>query len=540
MEEFVDYFTDKILYDRQNIWSSNIGTTTGTAFPPASSYSGNALTINGGYNGANAYLRRSFLTSIFTNSSANDKVWLRLLLTESKIGLISNIVAMSLKRSGTDVTPSSNEITLRAYSENPSWLEMIFPYTLQSASDNLEITLTIKSSAPMQSSNETISWQTLNLFNRTDGYTNAVDVVDSATRKSEYVYTFFEKAATISKAPVNSSTDSGPKIQDEINNAIATSGEIVFPQKGTILIKTPLTINGGLFIKGRGTVFNPDIATAGQELFTISTSEQIVCEDFTINRINGSVLPTSFKFTVANKDSILRRISFINIPESLFLDNVDGLVLDSCSFAAGQYSVKIGHSAPSSVKNLTIQNCKFNGVNVWCIWAKYSDNLNIINNLFTAGTVTPKRNIVVTPDSGTNQNLKIIGNISDAFIEYSIRVGTSLTATFKNLLISGNFLIDNSGTTNCLPIGITGTNPAPATPPFSIDGIVIDGNQIRNRAIAVYVKDVSNLNLNGNSVIGQGTGLTTTRGLFAENCLNPRILDPNLFSGQYLANSITP
>ncbi|SEJ32704.1 Right handed beta helix region [Dyadobacter sp. SG02] len=539
MEEFVSYFTDKILSDRQNIWSNNIGTTVGTAFPPASSFAANTLTINQGYNGANAILKRSFVTSIFTNSNTGDKIWLRLLLTESKVGLVNDILTISLKRAGVDVTPLPNEITLRSYSENPLWLEMILPYTLQSASDNLEITLTVKSTAPVQSSSQTISWQTLNLFNRTDGYTNAIDIVDSATRKSEYVYTFFERAATISKAPINSGADSSARIQSEINNAIATSGEIIFPQKGAILVKTPLSISGGLFMKGRGTIFKVDIPGSGQELFTVSTPERIICEDFTIYRENGSVMPTSFKFTVSNKDSIFRRITFENIPETLYLDYVDGLVLDSCTFVAGQNSIKIGYTNPSSVKNVTIQNCKFIGVNIACIWAKSSSNLNIYNNRFAVGSVAPERNIVVIPESGDNQNLRIIGNVSDAFIKYSIRVGTDLTATLKNVLISDNCLVDNSGTTDCLPIAVTGKNPAPSSPPFSIDGIVIKDNQIRNRAIGIYVKDISNLNLNGNSVIGQ-VGLATTRGLYAENCVTPRIIDLNLLSGQILTNIITP
>lgn len=548
MQAFVDYFTDKILADRQIIWSPNVvanvsGTPAGGGQVDAAK---KTITIPVGQSGAGSFLGKSFNISQFTNYNPGDEIWIRLLLTESATALLGVITAVTLKSGATDVTPPAANIILRSYAENPAWFELIIPYTLQSASEALEVLLSIKTAAPPQSTPEKkITWESLNVFNATDGYTTAIDVVDSGVRKAEYVYAFFERAARVSKAIDNGTTDNTQILQTEINDAIETSGELLFLQKNTILVKGTLNVNKRLAIKGKGTTFQIDNPVANKELFNINTAERFECSDIVIIPKAANLHPTSFKFSIVNYDSVLDHVTFKNLPEALYVDNVDGLLLKNCLFVGGEEGLLIGHIAPTTTRNVTVDRNRFESNSEKNIWARASNNLTITRNLFKKN-VDPllghsKRNIVIDLLGETNDNLRIVENTFQSFTEYSVRFYTSNAGQLNNTVVSGNTFRDLSSSTTSGPILITGLNPHPANPPYTIDSLMIQNNHITNKTAAIQINDVTNLNIAGNNFIKEVGATSVAVGFILNRCPDPKVLSAdNLYSSGQGSNVINP
>ena len=548
MQAFVDYFTDKILADRQIIWSPNViaavsGTPAGGGLIDAAK---KTITIPQGQTAVGSFLGKAFSINQFTNFNAGDQVWIRLLLTENATALLGVITTVTLKSGTTDVTPPAADIILRAYAENPAWFELIIPYTLQNASEALEVLLSIKSGAPSQAApDKKITWESLNVFNATDGYTTAIDVVDSGIRKAEYVYAFFERNARVSKAIDNAATDNTQVLQTEINDAIATSGELLFLQKNTILVKGTLTVNGRLAIKGKGTTFLIDNPAANKELLNINTAERFECSNIVITPKTASLHPTSFKFSVVNYDSVLERITFKNLPQALYLDNVDGLLLENCLFVGGEEGLLIGHIAAANTRNVTVNRNRFESNSEKNIWARASNGLTISVNLFRKNTDPllghSKRNIVIDLPGETNDNLRIIQNTFQSFTEYSVRIYTSNAGQINNTIISGNTFRDLSPSNVSGPILITGLNPHPQNPPYTIDSLMIQNNHITNKTAAVQINDVTNLNIAGNNFIKEVGATSVAVGFILNRCPDPKILSAdNLYSSGQGSNVINP
>ena len=536
MTPFEEYFTDKILTNRSDFWGSPIGTPAGQAVTGVTITNGSkTMTISSSVTGSGAYLSRgNFNTTIFPDRTGGDEVWFRLLISDMNLGVFQQNFAVSLFSGGTNVTPIASSIVSRTFSANPAFIEVIVPYTLQANTESMELRLTVRSDA-QSGTNRTITWSELNAFNKTDGYTVAIDKVETGLRNSEYMYTFFERSSVMSKAVDNNSTDNAPRIQDEIDNAIQNGGELIFLQKNAIRVNAALTVNGPLAIKGKNTQFRISNPNPNKELFTITTSDRFECRSIAISPVDTNAQITSFRFTVANYDSIIDSVSFKDFlhtnTSALFLDNVNDFVLQNCKFLGGPTALAIGHVAPTN--NVTVRRCRFESA-FDGIYAKSANNLIIAENIFRiAPPLThSNRNIILDLASGTHENVKICDNQLLSFIQYSVRIFTSNSGLLRNLAITGNYFKDLSGSGFSGPIRITGIDSTNLPAPLSIDGVLIQANQILNKQAACQINDVSNLNINGNNIIKTGT----SSGVVAYallRCPDPKVLSTdNLISGQ--------
>lgn len=536
MTPFEAYFTDKILSNRSDFWGGLIGTPAGQTVTGVTISNGNkTMSISSSVTGSGAYLSRgNFNTTIFPDRTGGDEIWFRLLISDMNLGVFQQNFAVSLLSGGTNVTPVASSIVSRAFSANPAFMEVIVPYTLQAGVENMEIRLTVRADAP-SGTTRTITWNELNAFNRTDGYTVAIDKVETGFRNSEYMYTFFERSSVMSKAVDNDSTDNAPRIQEEINNAIQNGGELIFLQKNAIRVNAALTVSGALAIKGKNTNFRISNPDPNKELFTITTSERFECKSIAISPINTNALITSFRFTVANFDSIIDSVSFKNFlhtnTSALFLDNVNDFVLQNCKFFGGPTALAIGHVAPSN--NVTVRQCRFESP-ADGIYAKSANNLLIAENIFRiAPPLThSNRNIILDLASGTHENVRICDNQLLSFVQYSVRIFTSNSGLLRNVALTGNYFKDLSGSGFSGPIRITGVDSTGLSAPLSIDGILIQSNQILNKQAACQINDVSNLNINGNNIIKTGTA-SGVAAYALLRCPDPKVLSAdNLISGQ--------
>lgn len=536
MTAFEEYFTDKILTNRSDFWGGPIGTPGGQQVTGVTINNGSkTMIISSSVTGSGAYLSRgNFNTTIFPDRTGGDEVWFRLLISDTNLGVFQQNFAVSLLSGGTNVTPVASSIVSRAFSANPAFIEIIIPYTLQANTENMEIRLTVRADAP-SGTNRTITWSELNAFNKTDGYTVAIDKVEIGLRNSEYMYTFFERSSVMSKAVDNDSTDNAPRIQEEIESAIQNGGELIFLQKGSIRVNAALTINGPLAIKGKNTNFRISNPQPNKELFTVNTSERFECRNIAISPISEGAQITSFRFTGPNNDSVIDSVSFKNFhhptTSALFLDNVSDFVLQNCKFLGGPTALAIGHVA--STNNVTVRRCRFESA-ADGIYAKSANNLFIAENIFRIAPLLThsNRNIILDLASGTHENIKICDNQLLSFLQYSIRIFTSGAGLLRNLAITGNFFKDLSSGAFSGPIRITGVDSTGLPAPLSIDGVLIQANQIINKQAACQINDVSNLNINGNNIIKMGT----SGGVMAYallRCPDPKVLSTdNLISGQ--------
>jgi len=536
MTPFEEYFTDKILTNRSDFWGSPVGTPTGQDVIGVEISNGSkTMVISSSVSGSGAYLSRIFNTTIFPDRTGGDEVWFRLLISDMNLGVFQQNFTVSLLSGGTNVTPVASSIVSRAFSDNPAFIEVIVPHTLQASVENMEVRLTVRADATSGSERK-ITWSELNAFNKTDGYTVAIDKVETGLRNSEYMYTFFERSSVISKAVDNDSTDNAPRIQDEIEDAVQQGGELIFLQKNAIRVNAALIVDHPLVIKGKNTQFRISNPTANKELFTITTSERFECRNIAISPVNPTAQITSFRFTVANNDSIIDSVSFKGFNSTngiaLFLDNVNDFVLQNCKFIGGATGLAIGHVAPTN--NVTVRRCRFQST-IDGIYAKSANNLFIAENIFRKDPELnhSNRNIILDLADETHENVKICDNQLLSFVQYSVRIFTSGQGLLRNVAITGNYLNDLSGSAFSGPIRITGVDSSSGgSAPLSINGVLIQANQILNKQAACQINDVANLNINGNNIIKTGT----SSGVVAYallRCSDPKVLSTdNLISGQ--------
>lgn len=487
---------------------------------------------------------KSFQTSILTNYEVGDSIKIRLLLTENKPILIGNITAITLTSGGVNVPLAPEDIVTRPYPEDNLKIEVIISYVLQAADEALAVKLSIITGNPPQSGERKITWESINVLNETQAYVAATGVVNEAVRKIEGIYPFFERSAVISMADTNTAIDNKARLQDEFEDARQKSGVIILPN-GTITISDTLEINGALYIKGReNTIINPTTSSSNKSVFEIKTADSIQCESFAVHRSTTNTSLTSFKFNagLVNKDSVFKRVTFSNMTNGLILDYVDGLVVEDCLFLKGDKGLILGSVAPGSVKNVTVQQSRFEGNTVNGISSTAATDLIIAGNIFRAGTNGHiARCISIIPSGGTSSmpitydNTVIRENAFRSFTQHAIRVAAADYSRLSALEISGNYFRDESAATDCSPIFLSGTL---LTGIYSLNSIVISNNRVRNKNRAVWVTLAADLVVSNNTLVRDGS-YVAAQGLYIDQCPNPKNLTGNVISGQILADFIT-
>lgn len=532
--ELLDELTSITYPNASPTWVNVLSSATGSNGSGATtSVVNKTISILSGNSGIGASLSQYININQFSHYEVNDEVIIRLLILESTFGVLENF-EIAMKSNGADVVIAPTAIN---YGDNSLLFEIKFPYIISSKTETLEVITRVKSSATNLPSNGTLTWNSIGIFNIKDKHHDSVKYVSKTLKNADVLYTFFERSPVISQVNITNSSDNTERFQDELDKAIQTSGELFVPRNSTILFKNTVFINGGVRIVGRGSILNPDFITAG-ELFNINTAESFILEGINIYRLNGSSLATTVKFNPAfiNKDSQFKNVAFSNFPEALNIDYAENLEVLSCIFLSGQSGVRLGTVSPTSVKNTTIEKCRFESVNNVSIDARSSNDLHIVRNVFKKNDISVTYNARPISINSTNLNsigLRITNNNFESFREYAIRLATVGTGTIEDTVISNNLFRDRY---TALHDGMIYATSDTAN---SYKALTIENNIMYNKRNAIDITNAQYLHINNNTIIKDAIGDVNARAFKLISCPDPKINVTNLRSLNQAADIIS-
>lgn len=520
--------------DAAPTWENVLSSATGTTGVGATINTTNkTISILAGNSGLGASLSQYINISQFSHYEVEDEVIIRLLILESVFGVLENF-EIAMKSDGNEILISPTAVM---YGDNSLLFEIKFPYLISSKTETLEVIVRVKSSATNLPSNGTLTWNSIGIFNTKDKYKDGVRLVSKSLKNADILYTFFERSPVISQVNITNTSDNTERFQDELDKAIQTSGELYLPRNSSILFKNSVYINGGVRIVGRGALLNPDFLSAG-ELFNVNTSEPFIMEGITIWRLNGSSLASSIKFNPAfvNKDSAFKTVTFSNFPEALDIDYAENLEISGCIFLSGQSGIRLGSVSANSIKNIMIEKCRFDSVNIASIDARSANDLHIIRNTFRKAplsSVYNARPIVITSVDINSVGLRITNNNFEAFREYAIRLGVTGTGTMEDTVISNNLFRDRY---TALHDGII---YATSDTSNSYKALTIENNIMYNKRNAIDISNAQYLHVNNNTIIKDAIGDVNARAFRLINCPDPKVLVGNLKSLNQAADIIS-
>lgn len=531
----IDELTAITYPDLQPTWVNVLSSAVATNGAGATTSAANkTITILSGNTGIGAGLSQFINISQFSSYEVGDEVIIRLLVLESTFGVLeSSVVSMKSNAVSVEISP-----TVISFGDNSLLFEIKFPYIIASKTETLEIKFSVKSDATVLPTNGVLTWNSLSIFNLKDRYEDTIRAASKSLKNADLLYTFFERSPVISQINITNSSDNTARFQDELDKAVQTSGELYLPRNANALFKNTVYINGGVRIVGRGSLLNPDFLSVG-ELFNINTADPVILEGFSIWRLNGSSLATSVKFNPVfiNKDSQFKNVLFANFPEALNIDYTENLEVLSCIFGAGQNAIRLGLVAPDSVKNTTIEKCRFESVNTISIDARSANDLHIVRNIFKMGSGSSTfnaRDIVVAVTDATSTGLRIVNNNFEAFREYAIRLATGGTGILEDTVISNNVLKDRyTAALHSGCIYVTGTAVD------SIKSLTVENNIIHNKRTAIDITNAQYLHVNNNTIVKESTGASDARAFRLVGCSDPKVLVGNLKSLDQAADIIS-
>lgn len=505
--------------DASPTWENVLSSATGTNGAGATTSTiSKTISILAGNSGLGASLSQYINIAQFSHYEVGDEVIIRLLVLESTFGVLENF-EVAMKSDGNDVIINPTAVM---YGDNSLLFEVKFPYLITSKTETLEVIERVKSSATNLPSNGVLTWNSIGIFNTKDRYKDDVRLVSKSLKNADILYTFFERSPVISQVNITNTSDNTERFQDELDKAVQTSGELYLPRNSTILFKNTVYLNGGVRISGQGSLLNPDFLTAG-ELFNINTADPFVVEGIQIHRLNGSSLANPIKFNSAfvNKDSIFNTVTFSNFPEALNVDYAENLGIYGCIFLSGQAGIRLGTVSPTSVKNVIIEKCRFDSVNIASIDARSANDLHIIRNTFrkaALSTVYNARPILITSVDINSVGLRITNNNFEAFREYAIRLGITGTGTIEDTVISNNLFRDGSTVVH------DGMIYATADAANSYKALTIENNIMYNKRNAIDITNAQYLNINNNTIIKDAIGDVNARAFRIVTCSDPKNL----------------
>jgi len=526
-DELIGYFSDTILEGKDKNWIDVSVTPTGVSLNGGTvNTTSKTVSIPSGSTGIGTTITQSFNLSGFPELKTGDVIQLRASQRESSPNAIQDQnFLLSLKANGQPVVIDP------VVSQDENIINYVFDYTVQSL-NNLEVSFKIGDAASASLSSVVYTWDFLDVFIVKNEPKDAILSMSNSLSRSDYMYTFFERSAVISRADSTGIVDNKERIQDEFDKAYQISGEIVFQRGGTVRISDTIYINGGVSVIGNGVVFDAYIDTtiggAEKELFRVNTAEKIIIDNIGIIRTSGGVIPTSIKFSpdYINKGSVFKNLYLFNLPNSLNIDYVVDFKLENSLFVGAQNSISIGF-LNDSCSDVNISKCRFENINLTNIRSKSAKDLTIKENIFTTSAeftpVYTNRNIELNALTGSNRGMNIIEN---KFLNFrSNGIFLNGTADSEIVTIANNTFKDMSTSIVSIPIEIGG-----------ISNMILESNNIRNKTDGIKANGIDNLHIRGNNIVKETGTFAASRGLNLVNC---NYISKNIITAQALANDFT-
>ncbi|QRQ99723.1 hypothetical protein [Dyadobacter sandarakinus] len=489
------------LEDVDQEWEEVTSTTAGTSANSATvNPTTKVISLTASATGVGANLRQTFNLTNFTDLKKGDVITIMGQWKESITNAINTErFKMTLIANGSAVSvfPRVKQLT-------PTVLQYEADYTVQTISDSLEVRFTIGAGNTAFGSTNTYTWVFLGIGYDKQKFDQFSRLNADAVKKTlNSLYPFYERSPKISKASGNGTIDDSAIIQDEINDAIQTSGKYEFRRGQVSKVLSPLSIKGGLHIYGynrSGARINGD--TAGMNVFEIDTTSSVWFSHFEIGR-SANVTATAIKFlsNVINRRSLIEDMRFTSV-KGLEVFSSDGLEVWKSEFQGPQNPVTIDTSAGVG----TVSNALFN-------WNKFIDcdknafdiysasNLTIANNECRSTGTTYIDNFarLSLKYVATNKGLFLFGNNVSGIQNNGLVVSTDADVFLKRLEAYDNTFECQAAASsaNCISLTATTSN--------GIEDVSVESNKLYNKLYGVTGTNIKNFIFGGGRVIGDGT-----------------------------------
>lgn len=493
------------------------------------------ISIPTGSTGSGTYLRKDFKVDSNPLNQPGDIITFEVIMRESFVGALNPFVKISLYKNNTLVP----NIEVTAVQMESKVLQYLFDYVIDEAGDDLAVRVSMDAGSPIATANIIYTWNSLAYTNPKERHGTLMEKVAETLRNADTMYTFFSRRARTSKANIYNTIDNAALLQDEIYDAVQTSGVLLMPKNATMFVGSPLIINGGLLLIGAGisTIFNTAL---NGTLFQFATNDDIQFQNFQIYRLTGAFTAKAIEFSdqYANKRSVFENVVFTNMQNPVSVNYAENVLFDRCQFNAGINCIDIGEKSSQSVRDVTVRNCRFNSFSGIGVSSNTGNDITVADSQFyaVAGTnIYNARGVYVGSADHVAENVIIRDNKFKYFREYGIRLAAGATGKLNNVEVKSNKFEDRSSVSSSTGIYATSANAG------SFDGLNIHDNEFKTKGDAIIAQTVNNIRIRNNEFKNMDplnpATYPSARGIHLINCPDPKVIG-NEYGSNLLPNQL--